>query len=133
MNEKNTKKLYTDFPELYRGRNKIIQESLMPFGFACGDGWFDLIYKLSQDITAIDKETEAMQVKEKFGGLRFYINGAPKEVHDLIHKAEDKSYHICEMCGKKGKLREDLGWVLTLCNKHYKEIKKEVKSNGNRQ
>jgi RNA polymerase-binding transcription factor DksA len=67
-----------------------------------------------------------VQAKEKFGGLRFYITSAPQEVHDLIHKAEEESYHICEECGKKGTLRKDLGWWLVLCEKHYKE-KKEKK------
>ena len=37
-------------------------------------------------------------------------------MYDLIDKAEDKSYIICESCGAKGKLR-GRGWVRTLCKK----------------
>ena len=119
MNEENTKKLYTDFPNLYRGRSKSLKESLMPFGFMCGDGWFKLVYKLSKDITKLDPEgkVEAVEVKEKFAGLRFYIGPAIPKIHKLIQKAEDESYHICEDCGKKGKMRDDLGWYRTLCIK----------------
>ena len=65
----------------------------------------------------------ATQVKEKFGTLRFYAPG-----NDLIFgwivEAEKESETTCEDCGKKGKLREDLGWYLTLCLKCYKEHKK---------
>lgn len=69
MNVKNTKKLYNDFPKLYKGHKKSIRESLMPFGFMCEDGWFDLIYNLSKEITKLDPkgEVEAVEVKEKFG------------------------------------------------------------------
>ncbi len=125
VNCKNTKILFRDFPNLYEGKGKPVTESLMPFGFACEDGWFDLIYELSKKITVLDPEgkVEAAQVKEKFGGLRFYINSAPKEVHALIQEYEDKSYSTCEVCSAEGKCRDDLGWVRTLCNKHYKKIK----------
>ena len=125
MNEEHTEKLYKDFPNLYCGKDKTLQESLMPFGFMCGDGWFKLIHNLSRRITKLDPEgrVEAVEVKEKFGGLRFYINAAPKEIHDLIQVAEDKSYHICEECGHKGKIRDDIGWYRTLCEQHYKEVK----------
>jgi len=127
MNKKHTNKLYKDFPTLYRGRHKTIQESCMPWGVCCGNGWFDLIYKLSQDITTLDKKVEATQVKEKFGGLRFYISSASRQVHDLVEKAGEDSYHICEECGKEGKLRTDIGWHLTLCEEHHKKHKKESK------
>jgi hypothetical protein len=125
MNDANTKKLYHDFPKLYGGKDKSLQESLIPFGIMTSDGWFDIIYNLSKEITKLDPNCEAVEVKEKFGGLRFYINASCRKVFDAIDKAEELSYHTCEECGKKGKLREDLPWVLTLCLKHYKEYKDE--------
>jgi len=133
MDEKATKKLFKDFPNLYRVKDKSVKDSLMRFGFECEDGWFDLIYELSKKITELDPEgkVEAVQVKEKFGGLRFYINGAPREIHDLIAKYEKKSYQTCEACGAKGKSRPDLGWVRTLCNKHYKIIRPASSKNHN--
>jgi hypothetical protein len=76
MNKSNTEKLFNRFsmfhPEL------PITESLMSFGFEVNDGWYDLIYELCNDLENIGKEEKidilVLQVKEKFGGLRFYIN-----------------------------------------------------------
>ena len=123
-------KLFKDFPALYRGKDKSVRESLMPFGFECEDGWFELVYELSKKITELDPEgkVEASQVKEKFGGLRFYINGAPREIHDLIAKYEKRSYQTCEICGAKGERRPDLSWVRALCDKHYQRLIKTESS-----
>ena len=65
------------------------------------------------------RSVHVLQVKEKFGGLRFYIGSADKEFFDAIDAAEEESYTICEECGQPGILREDLGWILTLCDEHY--------------
>lgn len=137
MNEENTKKLFEDFPEFLKHRDNW-QSSLMMFGFACGDGWFDLIYQLCKDIRQWFEKNEhrvyddkmncigtakgvpeyfyVTQVKEKFGMLCFYISPAPTAIHDLIHEAEEKSVTICEYCGAKGKYRDGLGYVQTLCD-----------------
>jgi hypothetical protein len=86
-----------------------------------GKGWASLLDKIYDNLRP---ETQVLQVKEKFGGLRFYVGGATTEEFDVIDQAEEDSYTICEQCGKEGKLREDLGWILTLCDEHYEEIKK---------
>lgn len=59
----------------------------------------------------------AMQVKEKFGGLRFYVNGATDKHHNYIDFAESMSYNICEQCGSPGQTYH-MGWHRTLCDKH---------------
>lgn len=58
----------------------------------------------------------AMQVKEKFGGLRFYMTWETEEIDKLISKAEDESHKICESCGEPGKARSG-SWIRTLCDK----------------
>jgi len=90
-----------------------------------GKGWSTLIDTIYDNLRP---ETYVMQVKEKFGGLRFYVGGATPEEFEVIDKAEADSYTICEECGKPGILREDLGWILTLCDEHYLETK-EVQKN----
>lgn len=111
-------KLFNDFTDLYKGRFRGFQENLMGFGFECGDGWFDLIYQLSQNIVNIDPTVEAVQVKEKFGGLRFYITGGSEEIHNLIDAAEDLSFETCEDCGTKENVTVNkVGWIATLCDK----------------
>jgi len=127
MNGKNTKYLLKTYPKLYVQYYWDKMETCMCWGFDIGEGWFKLIDRLSQRITKLDPtgQIQAVQVKEKFGGLRFYINGAPPEIaaklRTLINTAEEKSFHLCQECGKKGKLRDDAGWYITLCERHLKE------------
>ncbi|NBQ48315.1 MAG: hypothetical protein EBU33_07665 [Sphingobacteriia bacterium] len=59
----------------------------------------------------------ASQVKEKFGGLRFYVSGATDEHYNYISFAESISYRTCEQCGAAGKTYTD-GWHRTLCDIH---------------
>jgi hypothetical protein len=62
-------------------------------------------------------QVEATQVKEKFGGLRFYINGADDTVYGMITLAEHMSYGICEMCGTTENVTPTSGWIKYLCQK----------------
>ena len=77
-----------------------------------GKGWHSLLDTLYD---AKPKDVVVLQVKEKYGGLRFYIGGASKEYHDLITKVEDLSYSTCERCGKPGTTSRVKGWYTTLC------------------
>ena len=93
--------------------------------FSVDNGWFPLIKELIEDLIALGWDKQICQVKEKYGGLRFYINGGSDEIFERITKAENDSYEICEKCGKSGELRNDIGWYLTLCEEHYLEKKKD--------
>lgn len=81
----------------------------------CGKGWEAIVNPLIAMCKA--NNVEIAQIKEKFGGLRFYVHGAPDWVEGLINTAEIASYHICEGCGKEGKLRKG-SWLRTLCDEH---------------
>jgi len=87
--------------------------------FSIGDGWLDLTRELIEKSISLGWDKQILQVKEKFGGLRFYTNSAPNEVHDLISEYEKKSYKTCEECGEPGDVRSG-SWVRTLCDNHYK-------------
>lgn len=63
----------------------------------------------------------ATQVKEKFGGLRFYFSGGDDYIEGLVQMAELMSERTCEICGDKGKHYSG-GWIKTLCNKHAQEM-----------
>jgi len=122
MKQKYTQKLLDEFPELYRGRNHSVTKSLMCFGFECGDGWYQIIHSLSVDIMKIVSDDgidvpEVMQVKEKFGGLRFYAHGSNEWVNQRILEAEEASMETCEVCGKPGRRRPG-GWIRTVCDTH---------------
>jgi hypothetical protein len=109
MKKANENKIFKKYPKLFPGgRNVDKKKSLMYWGICCNDGWYDLIDKLCADLRQmIDKESlegiQVEQVKEKFGGLRFYINCGTTQIFSLIHKAEAKSFKItlCKPCEKK--------------------------------
>jgi len=71
--------------------------------------------------TKLDEESlkvpVAVQVKEKFGGLRFYVQAATDKHYQYITFAESMSYRTCEECGAPGKTYTD-GWHMTLCDIH---------------
>ena len=123
MNPENSQRLQSDFPQLYRLQrlDPLRQDSptlITHWGFQCGDGWMDLIYRLSQAISAhiesVGLDIVATQVKEKFGALRFYVDGGDEEVFRLIDAAEQESAMICEACGAPGTLVMK-GWCSTRC------------------
>ncbi len=98
---------------------KILAEA---WDFSVGDGWLPLIDSLCTDIQHhVDstgcKQVVAVQIKEKFGGLRFYATRFDdKTVMKMIDKAEKEAENTCEMCGKPGKIRNDRSWIKTLCD-----------------
>jgi len=78
-----------------------------------GKGWGNLIDIL---FDAKPEETRVAQVKEKFGGLRFYVDNADKDYRALVSKIEGLSYSICENCGKLGETSSrGRGWIKTQC------------------
>lgn len=79
----------------------------------CADGWAELIDKVSHRIHIINNSYEnkedgvfAAQIKEKFGGLRYYVDTNGLAPHDyeqmeaFIREAEKMSYSTCTGCGK---------------------------------
>lgn len=107
-----------------------IQESLMCFGFEHSDGWFDLEWRLCEDLEKILGDFSPYyilrQIKEKFAGLRWYWgwrdglpedvpNGLGEKIRWRVNQAEEESYKTCEWCGQPGELDSSQWWILTLC------------------
>jgi hypothetical protein len=89
---------------------------------AAPPGWRELVEPLWHLCQVED--VDIMQVKEKYGGLRFYIGPAPKYVQDLVNIVEARSYQICEVCGSnRASLVNIDHWLRTLCAKHHDEMK----------
>jgi hypothetical protein len=116
-------KLKSNFPILYRQMGVPWQSGGM-IGFHIGKGWFDLIYDLSSKIEPLLVQMKnppfAIQVKEKFGGLRFYLGGkcegeSLEEIYNFINLYQSKSLITCENCGEKGNDVELGYWLKTLC------------------
>lgn len=118
MDKKLEAKLVDKYPTLYSRYGGDIKETCMGWGMSCGDGWFKLLDELSANLEPLN--VVAAQVKEKFGGLRFYIETCDESAFDkadvFIDEAESESYKVCEICGKDGELRRG-GWLQTTCDK----------------
>ena len=99
-------------------------------GFACGEGWWPILEKLCSNIQSHldwkNKQSEVVpqvtvaQIKEKFGGLRFYYDGGDEHINGMVRMAEAWADASCEECGAPGK-RRDGGWIKTLCDHHEAE------------
>ena len=129
-------KLLKEFPNLFVDMYGDMRETCMAWGVDTGPGWYDIIYPLSQKleqmILAIPEDKrlhyKASQVKEKLGGLRFYMRASTDEMEALIDEAEELSYQTCEKCGKPGQLCGDYQkneWLYTSCKEHAKPQHKE--------
>ncbi len=104
-------------------KDKFITDS---YFFNVIEGWYPIIKKLIEDLIELGWDKKIRQVKEKFGGLRFYINSGSEEIFNRIRIAEEESYKTCEITGKPGSLRRDISWIRTLCDDEYNKIKEEL-------
>lgn len=102
--------------------NRRIKYPFELFGIECGYGWYGLVLPLYFAIQKYNKdkfESEQIhidQIKEKFGGLRFYISNAPEEFRDWASRIGDESYKVCEFCGSTTDVTtEGRGWITTQC------------------
>ena len=60
------------------------------------------------------KSYQISDVKEKYGALNIYDDGAPDEVHDIILKYEYISSRTCIKCGRRAKYISH-GWIEPYC------------------
>jgi hypothetical protein len=91
-------------------------------GICCDVGWFNIINMLSRNIQHyLDWKSDVTQVtveqvKEKFGGLRFYYSGGDDYIRGMVAMAEAMAEVTCEKCGNPGELRSKHTWLSTMCN-----------------
>lgn len=123
MNEQLESYLCTRYPKLLPTEEP---GSLSLFGSECQDGWFALIYAACELIQEhsnhpSSEQVVVSQVKEKFGGLRFYYHGGDDYVEAVVDLVERLSESICELCGAPGLIRERNGWLSARCEAHEKQ------------
>lgn len=109
--------IYQRYPSLFGARSQ--PESGMAWGFTCGDGWFDLIDTLCNEIQCWTADgsmppVTVVQVKEKFGSLRFRYRGGDEQTRGMVRMAEAMSTRLCEECGAPGTF---VG-IMTRCKTH---------------
>ena len=99
-------------------------------GFAVGQGWWPIIESLCGHIQShtdwwnknhekhpVIEQVVVSQIKEKFGGLRFYYDGGDDYIRGLVSMAESWAAKSCEQCGAPGKIVGG-GWLKALCVEH---------------
>jgi hypothetical protein len=125
----------------FRERNLPMSETCMCWGFCIGKGWYSLLNNLCKRYELIYKLTGIrayfQQIKEKFGGGRFYHGHDVSEsklseednfcmgkiIDDLASRAEDKSDYTCAECGEYREKMIVVGhWVYDLCPKCFKKV-----------
>lgn len=87
-----------------------------------GPGWNHILAQLNAKLSMLDPDYKILQIKEKFGTLRFYYETnttlfSIKEAMDrYIRYAEIQSSKTCEKCGAEGSLiNRKMGWMKTVC------------------
>ena len=118
------KRMEERFPKMFAGQYG---------GFAVNEGWWPIIETLCANIQShtdwwnknhekhpVVEQVVVEQIKEKFGGLRFYYEGGDDQISGMVRMAEAWASHSCEECGAPGKLGGK-GWIKTLCPTHRAE------------
>lgn len=121
-NQNDIQKLMAKYPNLYR-------DSKIRHGFYVGDGWLPLIDTLSAILESEIKDMPedikghffVVQVKEKFGTLRFYLEHSTPFLDGAISMAESMSARTCEECGLPGSLRNG-SWIKTKCDSCFQKF-----------
>ena len=108
------------WPQVYGSVYPPSTTSFLSEGFQCGPGWYPLIERLSADIAAILDEMpleafRVLQVKQKFGGLRFRVTGSNERILNRIAQAQVEAAHTCEGCGRTSRIRSIDMWLTTGC------------------
>lgn len=121
MRKKLQHKLFEKYPKIFRQKDLSMSQTCMCWGIACGDGWYNLLNSLCYCVQSFINnhpdvnQMEAVQVKEKFGGLSFYTTGSCERIEGMIQLAAELSYQICENCGSIKNVSQTKGWIITLC------------------
>lgn len=120
IQEKNYDNLVIKYSKLF---SQHPMEPFPMFGWECDIGWYDLLEQLLEHIDhyfehkykGVPEGFTIVQIKEKFGGLRFYVHGGDDTVYEIIRFAEALSYRTCESCGSNQNIMRSKGWIVTAC------------------
>lgn len=134
MDSQKQQALFRRHPKLFRlALAPAGEQGCMAQGLPDGDGWFGLIARISEAVDEVSNRHEltnlewpmAVEVKEKFGELRFLIRfeceasrrqlAAREEINHAKERLSRLSQHICQRCGAPGGMRKQ-GWWHVYCD-----------------
>ncbi len=100
----------------------------MPDGWriAFGEQMCDEIQKELERVDFVD-EYRIVQVKEKYGGLRWYTGGVPvnSKLDDIARKYEFLSENTCIKCGQPATWLS-AGWISPYCNECKEKLANKI-------
>jgi hypothetical protein len=122
-------KLMNKYPELFHKKEDGSLECLC--GVWVPEGWETIVdelcgcihdyttktYRLKNGEKVYPPAVKIDQIKEKFGGLRFYYFGGDDQVDGMVTFASYLASKTCEVSGEKGELCSNRGWYKTLSPK----------------
>lgn len=121
-----TEEIITKYPKIFEdyqgnpGRVNWygVQEGWLPIIdklCGCMQDYIDLHISYTKDGEYKPAQVTCSQMKEKFGGLRFYTNGHDEVIEGMIKMAEHLCDNTCETCGSEEDLGVTSGWISVLC------------------
>ena len=135
-------KLIEQYPIVFKHLNKTGYHNLPA-------GWYKIVDRLCSELSVILEEAlevnpetteeplfSVLQVKEKFGGLRFYYMMNTKDdelyrrIQTSVDNAEDASYSTCQITGNIGVLCKDGSHFMTLCEESRISMGYKIVGNG---
>ena len=127
MLKEKEKRIVEKFPKLFIEYHRK-EEPIGHWGFECADGWYNLIYiicRYIEDYLESHKDIEpvsVVQIKNKFGGLRFYIEGGDNHLREIVWNLSSLAPYICENCGNVEDIRQTKhGYIQNLCKNCFNE------------
>jgi hypothetical protein len=85
-------------------------------------GWYQLVVDCDKELSAIDPKYALLQIKEKFGCLRYYFQPSDPVFRDemdvVVAKYEQLASKTCEASGGPGVMMKSIG-------NHYKTLNPE--------
>ena len=112
---------WTDKPILDDDGNYMSWAESIPDGWykAFGEQMTDELNAILEKHNYVD-DYRILQIKEKYGTLRWYSNGYPLEMneayYDWLSRYEELSFKTCIRCGEFA-THITKGWVLPKCDK----------------
>ncbi len=105
-------------------KNKIIPEYGKTIDIDAG--WYQIVIDCDRELTQIDPHYQIFQIKEKFGGLRYYFHPSQSDtsakMYSVVRKYELIAAETCEATGRPGVLMKSFTGKYKTLNPEYAAV-----------
>lgn len=82
------------------------------------EGWDLVMESLIHDLLEMGWDGQIIDVKEKYGTLRFYTGPLTDKMHERVRQAEHQTAYVCAKCGSLANLTNRNGYISPRCKEH---------------